>query len=65
MRRPSVLEGKDERTLKGVAVVTRDQGPTLPFASNKTKQFILKYSKEITERELNSVSLWSEITHFS
>lgn len=36
MRRPSVLEGKDERTLKGVAVVTRDQGPTLPFASNKT-----------------------------
>lgn len=36
MKRPSVLEGKDERTLKGVAVVTRDQGPTLPFASNKT-----------------------------
>lgn len=36
MRRPSVLDGKDERRLKGVAAVSRDQGPPLPFASNKT-----------------------------
>lgn len=40
-------------------------GANTAICVQQNKQFILKYSKEITERELNSVSLWSEITHFS